>query len=161
MHSPQMNDIVMVTPDEQVGRGFVDAPRVTGHACVGASIRQVGGADQQAAGLQQGEAGQLDRAAGQHAFACARGGKGEEEAVRKCQQSLHMFQRDERCPRTFLPGDGRPRGPGGLAVQDDGRAVNHGAVGGAGRDVGGDTCATAGNRKKSADALNDQVRRTR
>lgn len=43
------------------------------------------------------------------------------------------------CQRTFLPGDGRPRGPGGLAVQDDRRAVDHGAVGGAGRDVRGDT----------------------
>lgn len=50
----------MVTPDQQVGRSFVDAPGVTGHAGVGASIRQVGGAYQEAAGLQQGEPGQLD-----------------------------------------------------------------------------------------------------
>lgn len=94
--SADMND-VMVTPDEQVGRSFVDAPGVTGHADVGASIRQVGGAYQQAAGLQQGEPGQLDRATGQDAFACAaRDGEGEEreeEAVKKCQENKHIFSR--------------------------------------------------------------------
>lgn len=67
----------MVTPDKQVGRSFVDAPGVTGHAGVGASIREVGGAYQEAAGLQQGEPGQLDRAAGQDAFACAARGRRE------------------------------------------------------------------------------------
>lgn len=54
-----------LTPHQQVGRGLVDAPRVAGHAGVGAGVGDVRRRDEQAARLQQGEAGQLDRAAGQ------------------------------------------------------------------------------------------------
>lgn len=62
--------IFLLTPHQQVGGRFIDAPGVTGHAGVGAGVRQVGGADKQAAGLQQGEPGQLDGTAGQDTFTC-------------------------------------------------------------------------------------------
>lgn len=100
----------MVTPDQQVGRSFVDAPGVTGHAGVGARIGQVGGAYQQAAGLQQGEPGQLDRAAGQDAFACAaresEGEEREEEAGKKCQGNKEEGEADvsqSRCLTVASP----------------------------------------------------------
>lgn len=53
-----------LTPYDQVCRGLVDSPRVGGQTGVGAGVRDVGWANEQASRLQQGEARQLDRAAG-------------------------------------------------------------------------------------------------
>lgn len=50
---------------------------------------------------------------------------------------------------TFLPGDSRPWSPRGLAVQDDRHAVDHGAVGGSGRDIWGDACGATNTSTES------------
>lgn len=53
-----------LTPYDQVCGRLVYSPRVGGQTGVGAGIRDVGWANEQAARLQQREARQLDRAAG-------------------------------------------------------------------------------------------------
>lgn len=57
----------------------------------------------------------------------------------KCSIMIHHSERHAVGPRTFLPGDCWPWGSWGFAVQNDWRAVNHGAVSRASRNVGSDT----------------------
>lgn len=57
----------------------------------------------------------------------------------KCSIMIHHSERHAVGQRTFLPGDCWPWGSWGFAVQNDWRAVNHGAVSGASRNVGSDT----------------------
>lgn len=61
-----------LTPHHQIGRGFINATGVTGHAGVGSSVRQVRGADQKTARLQQSETRQLHGAACQNPISCAK-----------------------------------------------------------------------------------------
>lgn len=71
---------------------------------------------------------------------------------RENRENVHVTDK-RRSHVTFLPGDGRPRRSGGLAVQDDGHAVDHGAVGGSGGDVWGDTCGATNTQGKYQEKL--------
>lgn len=131
-----------LTPHHQVCGGLVHAAGVGGQAGVGASVGQVSGAHQETPRFQKGEARQLHGAAGQDPLPW---GHGRAPSVprpplwRPPSPPPAALGR-QVCPQpcTFLPGDGRARRPRGLAVEDDGHAIDHRAVLGTPRDVGGD-----------------------
>lgn len=147
-----------LTPDDQVGRRLVHAAGVGGQAGVGAGVVEVRRAHEEAARLQQREARQLHRAAGQDPLPWVTRGAASAPSTLLIGRGWWPRSSQRRPgghsgwwgwpgdipsvpnPFTFLPRDGRARSPRGLAVEDDGHAVNHRAVLGTPGDVGGDAC---------------------